>query len=190
MPNLIISTADSLKQTESYAAQTQELFERLAVDERSVKQREPSVDLMTSPALDEERQRLNEISEELEEDRRKFTEAALKLGKEKAALEASLCLVFGPSKKSNQLLRPKESSFWRRRGRGKSMLCSRTYHRHQTLYQNLLKMTYRRSRSLRSNNRGLLVDLRPARHIPRGKLFLWETVKGEQCAGVKEGYCP
>ena len=59
------STAESLKQTESYAAQTQELFEKLAVEERSAKPREPSVDLMTSPALDEERERLNEISGEL-----------------------------------------------------------------------------------------------------------------------------
>ena len=47
---------------------------------------------MTGPALDEERERLSRIGDELEEDRRKFTEAALKLGKEKAALEASsLC---------------------------------------------------------------------------------------------------
>ncbi|KAF7794994.1 hypothetical protein EIP86_006138 [Pleurotus ostreatoroseus] len=84
--------ADSQKQTESYAAQTQQLFEKLAVEDRSTKEREPSVDLMTGPALDEERERLSRIGDELEEDRRKFTEAALKLGKEKAALEASsLC---------------------------------------------------------------------------------------------------
>ncbi|KAJ3555581.1 hypothetical protein NM688_g2497 [Phlebia brevispora] len=75
---------DSQRQTETYAAQVQELFDKLAAEERSAKAREPSVDLMTGPALDEERERLNKRSEELEEDRRKFTEAALKLGKEKA----------------------------------------------------------------------------------------------------------
>lgn len=49
---------------------------------------------MTGPALDEERERLSRIGEELEQDRRKFTEAALKLGKEKAALEASPLFIF------------------------------------------------------------------------------------------------
>lgn len=186
----MIFIADSQKQTESYAAQTQELFEKLAVEDRSAKQREPSVDLMTSPALDVERERLNEISEELEDDRRKFTEAALKLGKEKAALEASFCFVFRLREQSDQVLRPKELNFWRRRGCGKLMSCSRTYHRHRTLYQNLPRLMHLWSQYLRSNNRDLLVDLRLARHIPRGKLLLWAMEKGEQCAAVKERYCP
>ena len=46
-----------------------------------------SVDLMTAPARDEEKLRLDARFKELEEERRKFTEAAVRLGKEKAALE-------------------------------------------------------------------------------------------------------
>ena len=42
---------------------------------------------MTAPARDEEKLRLDERFKELEEERRKFTEAAVRLGKEKAALE-------------------------------------------------------------------------------------------------------
>ncbi len=46
-----------------------------------------SVDLITAPARDEEKQRLDARFTELEQERRKFTEAAVRLGKEKAALE-------------------------------------------------------------------------------------------------------
>ena len=46
-----------------------------------------SVDLMTAPARDEEQKRIDERFKELEEERRKFTEAAVRLGREKAALE-------------------------------------------------------------------------------------------------------
>ena len=42
---------------------------------------------MTAPARDEEKQRLDARFTELEQERRKFTEAAVRLGKEKAALE-------------------------------------------------------------------------------------------------------
>lgn len=48
---------------------------------------EISVDLITCTARDEEKQRLEERAKGLEEERRKFTEAAVRLGKEKAALE-------------------------------------------------------------------------------------------------------
>lgn len=78
---------ESEKQTESYAAQTQELIEKLTREDHTSKDREPSVDLMMTPALDEELERLHKRAEELEEDRRKFTEAAVKLGKEKAMFE-------------------------------------------------------------------------------------------------------
>ena len=46
-----------------------------------------SVDLITAPARDEERQRLDARFKELEDERQKFTEAAIRLGKEKAAIE-------------------------------------------------------------------------------------------------------
>ena len=42
---------------------------------------------MTAPARDEEKQRLDARFMELEQERRKFTDAAVRLGKEKAALE-------------------------------------------------------------------------------------------------------
>ena len=42
---------------------------------------------MTAPARDEEKQRLDARFTELEQERRKFTDAAVRLGKEKAALE-------------------------------------------------------------------------------------------------------
>ena len=45
---------------------------------------------MTVPARDEERQRLDERFRELDEERKKFTEAAVRLGREKAALEVRL----------------------------------------------------------------------------------------------------
>lgn len=46
-----------------------------------------SVDLMTAPARDEERQRLDERFRELDDERKKFTKAAVRLGREKAAME-------------------------------------------------------------------------------------------------------
>ncbi|KAI0954591.1 hypothetical protein AcW1_006435 [Taiwanofungus camphoratus] len=80
------------KQASVYASQTQALFDRFAEaeDERPIHGDvgEMSVDLMTAPARDEERQRLDTRFKELEAERRKFTEAAVRLGKEKATLEA------------------------------------------------------------------------------------------------------
>jgi hypothetical protein len=46
-----------------------------------------SVDLMITPIKDEEKNRIEATKKELEEERRKFTEAAVRLGREKAALE-------------------------------------------------------------------------------------------------------
>lgn len=45
------------------------------------------MELMTVPAKDEERDRLDAIKKQLDVERRKFTEAAVKLGKDKAMLE-------------------------------------------------------------------------------------------------------
>lgn len=44
---------------------------------------------MIAPAKDEERDRIEVTKKELAEERRKFTEAAVKLGKEKALLEVT-----------------------------------------------------------------------------------------------------
>ncbi|KZT67343.1 hypothetical protein DAEQUDRAFT_739427 [Daedalea quercina L-15889] len=80
---------EAQKQAATYAAQTQELFDRFAEDERLRRGEvgEMSVDLMTAPARDEERQRLDARFKELDEERKKFTEAAVRLGREKAVLE-------------------------------------------------------------------------------------------------------
>ncbi|KAM5541484.1 hypothetical protein V8D89_005038, partial [Ganoderma adspersum] len=80
----------SQKQAAASAAQTRELFDRYAEDQRLAANNlgEMSVDLITAPARDEEKQRLDARFTELEQERRKFTEAAVRLGKEKAAVEA------------------------------------------------------------------------------------------------------
>ncbi|OSX64473.1 hypothetical protein POSPLADRAFT_1137091 [Postia placenta MAD-698-R-SB12] len=81
---------EAQKQASTYAAQTQELFDRFAADERLMQGEvgEMSVDLMTAPQRDEERARLDARFKELDEERKKFTEAAVRLGREKAGLEA------------------------------------------------------------------------------------------------------
>lgn len=80
---------EAQKQASTYAAQTQELFDRFAADERLMQGEvgEMSVDLMTAPQRDEERARLDARFKELDEERKKFTEAAVRLGREKAGLE-------------------------------------------------------------------------------------------------------
>jgi hypothetical protein len=45
------------------------------------------MELMTAPTADAERERLDKIKRELDEEREKFTQAAIKLGKERALLE-------------------------------------------------------------------------------------------------------
>ncbi|KAI0738684.1 Afadin and alpha-actinin-binding-domain-containing protein [Daedaleopsis nitida] len=75
------------KQAAASAAHIQELFDRFAEEQR-ITAADVSIDLMTAPARDEEQRRLDERFKELEEERRKFTEAAVRLGRDKAALEA------------------------------------------------------------------------------------------------------
>ncbi|KZT07244.1 uncharacterized protein LAESUDRAFT_742987 [Laetiporus sulphureus 93-53] len=80
---------EAQKQASTYAAQTQALFDRFAEEEKPQGDvGEMSVDLMTAPARDEEKRRLDTRFKELEQERQKFTEAAVRLGREKAALEA------------------------------------------------------------------------------------------------------
>ena len=65
------------------------MFDRLAEDDRLAdgKIHDASVDSVTATTQADEKHLLEVRSRELEEERRKFTEAAVKLGKEKAALE-------------------------------------------------------------------------------------------------------
>ncbi|KAI0333888.1 hypothetical protein GY45DRAFT_1343777 [Cubamyces sp. BRFM 1775] len=87
---LRVELEEAQKQAAASAAQVQELFDRFAEEQDASKHPtgDVSMDLMIAPARDEERQRLDERFKELEDERRKFTEAAVRLGKEKAALEA------------------------------------------------------------------------------------------------------
>lgn len=82
-----------------------------------------SVDLMTVPARDEERQRLEARFKELDDERKKFTEAAVRLGREKAALEvrySDLASVFLLALTLIIMYRQNASSFWKRNAHGKS----------------------------------------------------------------------
>ena len=55
---------------------------------------EPSFDLMITPAKDEEKERMDGMRKGLDEERKKFTEAAVKLGKERARLEVGFFFSF------------------------------------------------------------------------------------------------
>jgi hypothetical protein len=50
------------------------------------------MDLMTAPAKDAERERIDFLRKELDSERAKFTEATIKLGKERAKLEVTYIL--------------------------------------------------------------------------------------------------
>ncbi|KAK0466831.1 Afadin and alpha-actinin-binding-domain-containing protein [Desarmillaria tabescens] len=74
----------------SRTTETQVLFDRFATDERLATGHDPadvSVDFMTVPERDKHRERLDDIKKQLEEERKKFTEATINLGKERASLE-------------------------------------------------------------------------------------------------------
>ncbi|KAF7308944.1 hypothetical protein MKEN_01094900 [Mycena kentingensis (nom. inval.)] len=72
------------------ATETQEIFEQFANDPRIVNGdvRDESVDLMIAPERDAEKERLEKIKSQLDLERSKFTEATLKLGHERAAVDA------------------------------------------------------------------------------------------------------
>jgi hypothetical protein len=87
---------------------------------------------MNVPAKDEERDRLDAIKNQLDGERRKFTEAAIRLGRDKAALE-----VRASSDRlamTDTLYRRSDSSFWPRRDLGKSTRCSQISLRHPSLH--------------------------------------------------------
>ena len=87
----IIYPENAHKQSAAHAAQTQALFDGLQSQTQARTQPKDvgdvSVDLMITPIKDEERDRIEATKKELEEERRKFTEAAVRLGREKATLE-------------------------------------------------------------------------------------------------------
>ncbi|KAF7977856.1 hypothetical protein HWV62_2621 [Athelia sp. TMB] len=77
------------KESAAQAEQVQILFDQVHAQNPTAREAgNASIDLMIGPAQDEERQRIEATKKGLEEERRKFTEAAVKLGREKAVLEA------------------------------------------------------------------------------------------------------
>ncbi|KAJ7504192.1 Afadin and alpha-actinin-binding-domain-containing protein [Mycena galericulata] len=80
----------SHKKSMEHAAETQAMFDQFAADPRAVDGDvgEASVELMIAPLRDAEKERLEKIKMQLDLERRNFTEATLRLGLEKAALEA------------------------------------------------------------------------------------------------------
>ncbi|KAF7370420.1 hypothetical protein MSAN_00673700 [Mycena sanguinolenta] len=86
-----VSVPDDRSQKESMAqaAQTQAVFDKFAEDLRAGNDSgDASIELMIAPVRDAEKERLEKIKAQLELERKNFTEAALKLGQDKVALEA------------------------------------------------------------------------------------------------------
>ncbi|KAJ7140290.1 Afadin and alpha-actinin-binding-domain-containing protein [Mycena crocata] len=73
-----------------HVAETQAMFDQFAEDRRVLEHDvgDASVELMIAPVRDAEKERLDRIKLQLDLERKHFTEATLKLGQEKAALEA------------------------------------------------------------------------------------------------------
>ncbi|KAG2137743.1 Afadin and alpha-actinin-binding-domain-containing protein [Suillus cothurnatus] len=80
---------EARKLHERHVAETQAVLMQIASQTSSTecRPRDESVELMTQPERDLAAERLERMKTELDEERRKFTDAAVKLGKEKAALE-------------------------------------------------------------------------------------------------------
>lgn len=76
-------------QLEGQAQEIQTMFETFAEQQRNSAKdaADISVELEDSPLRDEERERLERLREGLDQERQKFTEAAAKFGRDKAALE-------------------------------------------------------------------------------------------------------
>lgn len=85
--NVNRTTDEAQLQSKAHAAQVQELFERFAEEQRAT----IAATLKTRvDAMDEENELIGQKAQELEEERLKFTEAAVQLGRERAALEVHL----------------------------------------------------------------------------------------------------
>lgn len=76
-------------QTQHQASQTRALFV-VSQQETSPDVAEMSMELMTASMADAERERLEKIRQELDNEREKFTQAAVQLGRERTALEVGL----------------------------------------------------------------------------------------------------
>lgn len=81
----------SRKQAAAQATETQAMFDRFVEGHQitTYDVDEMSVELMTAPLRDEEKERIEVIKRNLDLERQRFTDAAIKLGKERAELEVS-----------------------------------------------------------------------------------------------------
>ena len=97
-------TARSQKESIAHAADTQALFDKFVKNHRVATGEigEMSIELISAPLRDEEKERLDSLRRELDSERQRFTEAAIKFGREKAALEVNLS--FGVLALTNGLL--------------------------------------------------------------------------------------
>jgi hypothetical protein len=68
------------------------MFDKFAKDQRVAAGEigEMSIELMSAPLRDQEKERLDGLKRELDLERQRFTEAAVKFGREKAALEVNI----------------------------------------------------------------------------------------------------
>ena len=97
-------TARSQKESIAHTAETQALFDKFAKTHRDATGEigEMSMELISAPLRDEEKDRLDSLRRELDSERQRFTEAAIKFGREKADLEVNLS--FGMRALTNGLL--------------------------------------------------------------------------------------
>ncbi len=97
------SPASSQKQALSHMTEAQAMFDQFAEDHRNTTGEicEMSVELISVPLRDEAEERLEDLRNKLDSERQCFTEAAVKFGKEKAALEVSFATTIGESHSSN-----------------------------------------------------------------------------------------
>jgi hypothetical protein len=94
LPFLLLLTQTperSRKRAATQVAETQSMFDKFVEDHRITTHDvgEMSVELMTAPLRDEEKERIEIVKKDLDVERQRFTEAAIKLGKERAELEVN-----------------------------------------------------------------------------------------------------
>lgn len=90
------------------------MLERFSEEQRVVQEQ------ARSASAHQEKELLDRRSQEIEEDQRKFAEAAIKLGRDKAALEVHIRrMTTVPSTNLEHLLRLSVSASWKRNVRGK-----------------------------------------------------------------------
>ncbi len=81
-----------------------------------------SMELMSAPMRDQEKERLEKLRAELDSDRQRFTEAAIKFGCERAVHEVTL-LSPPSSKVLYMYYRQSASAFWKKDVPGNSRKC-------------------------------------------------------------------